>query len=73
MKNLQEDDDMPAEIDFAGGVRGVHHIPSDAKVFMPASREPSGNTSPIERAKKASTSLSFSRKSCGAISKSTKR
>ena len=39
MNNLQEDDDMPAEIDFAGGVRGVHHIPSDAKVFMPASIE----------------------------------
>ena len=37
MNNPQEDDDMPAEIDFAGGVRGVHHIPADAKVFMPAS------------------------------------
>ncbi len=30
---------MPAEIDFRKGVRGLHHIPEDAKVFMPASLE----------------------------------
>src|ERR1700693_3520684 len=34
-----EDNDMPAEIDFSKGVRGLHHIPSDAKVLMPASIE----------------------------------
>ena len=30
---------MPAEIDFSKGVRGLHHIPDDAKVLMPASIE----------------------------------
>ncbi len=34
-----EDADMPAEIDFSGGVRGLHHIPPGAKVWMPASIE----------------------------------
>ena len=34
-----EDFDMPAEIDFSKGKRGVHHIPAAAKVFMPASIE----------------------------------
>ena len=34
-----EDNDMPAEIDFSQGVHGLHHIPSDAKVLMPASIE----------------------------------
>ena len=34
-----EDDDMPAEIDFSKGVRGLHHVPPDAKVLMPASIE----------------------------------
>jgi hypothetical protein len=29
-------DDMPAEIDFSKGIRGLHHIPSDAQVSMPA-------------------------------------
>jgi len=33
------DDPLPAEIDFAEGVRGLHHIPHDAKVFLPASIE----------------------------------
>ena len=32
---------MPAEIDFGKGVRGLHHIPSGAKVLMPASIEKS--------------------------------
>jgi hypothetical protein len=30
-----DDDDMPAEIDFSKGVRGLHHIPTGAKVLMP--------------------------------------
>jgi hypothetical protein len=34
-----EDEKMPAEIDFSRGVRGLHHIPSGAKVFLPASIE----------------------------------
>ena len=31
-----EDDNMPAEIDFSKGVRGLHHTPPGAKVFLPA-------------------------------------
>lgn len=34
------DDSVPAEIDFSKGVRGLHHVPPNAKVFVPA---------PIER------------------------
>ena len=34
-----EDDDMPAEVDFSKGIRGLHHIPPGAKVFLPASIE----------------------------------
>ena len=34
-----EGEDMPAEIDFSKGVRGLHHIPRDAQVLMPASIE----------------------------------
>jgi len=34
-----DDDGMPAEIDFSKGVRGLHHIPPDAKVLMPAAAE----------------------------------
>lgn len=34
-----EDNHMPAEIDFSRGVRGLHHIPPCAKVWMPASIE----------------------------------
>ena len=33
------DDPMPDEIDFRKGVRGLHHIPPDARVFLPASIE----------------------------------
>jgi hypothetical protein len=33
------DENPPAEVDFSKGVRGLHHIPSDAKVFLPASIE----------------------------------
>ena len=38
---IQHDNDMPAEIDFSKGVRGLHQIPPDAKVLMPASIEQS--------------------------------
>jgi hypothetical protein len=34
-----EHDEMPAEIDFSKGVRGVHHISDGARVLMPASIE----------------------------------
>ena len=34
-----EDDEMPSEVDFSEGVRGLHHIPPNAKVFLPASIE----------------------------------
>jgi hypothetical protein len=34
-----EDDEMSAEIDFSKGIRGLHHIPTGAKVLMPASIE----------------------------------
>jgi hypothetical protein len=30
-----DDYDMPSEIDFSQGVRGLHHIPAGAKVFLP--------------------------------------
>ena len=35
----QPGNDMPPEIDFSKGVRGVHHIPPGAKVLLPASIE----------------------------------
>jgi len=38
---IMDDDNMPDEIDFSGGVRGLHHIPPDARVFLPASIEKS--------------------------------
>jgi hypothetical protein len=41
MSDQPDDDDMPAEIDFSAGVRGLHHIPPSAKVFLPASIEQS--------------------------------
>lgn len=41
------DSDMPSEIDFRKGVRGLHSIPPGAKVMMPvSSREVFGSTSP---------------------------
>ena len=45
-----EEDDMPAEVDFSRAVRGLHHIPPGAKVFLPASVECSafGKTAPLE-------------------------
>ena len=34
-----QDNEMPAEIDFGKGVRGLHHIPAGARVFLPVSIE----------------------------------
>ena len=34
-----QDDEMPDEIDFSQGARGLHHIPPGAGVFLPASIE----------------------------------
>jgi hypothetical protein len=34
-----DDNDMPADIDFSKGVRGLHHVPADARVLMPVSIE----------------------------------
>jgi hypothetical protein len=31
--------DMPTEVDFSKGIRGLHHIPPGAKVLMPVSIE----------------------------------
>jgi hypothetical protein len=40
MKKLtMKDDDMPAEIDFREGLRHLHQIPSDARIFVPISVE----------------------------------
>lgn len=55
-----EDDNMPAEIDFSNGVRGLHHIPSGAKVFCPLpSSEVFGNTSLVRLNKRESICRSF--------------
>jgi hypothetical protein len=34
-----EDEKVPVEIDFSKGIRGLHHIPPGAKVFLAASIE----------------------------------
>ena len=39
MKHEADDPDMPAEIDFSKGVRGLHHIPEGSRVLVPASIE----------------------------------
>lgn len=39
MNKPTQDDDMPPEIDFSKGLRGLHHIPPEATVFVPASIE----------------------------------
>jgi hypothetical protein len=39
MNHEIEDPDMPPEIDFRQGVRGLHHIPEGTKVFLPAAIE----------------------------------
>jgi hypothetical protein len=36
MIDQRKDDEMPAEIDFSQGVRGLHQVPSDARCFLPA-------------------------------------
>lgn len=38
-KRSSENDGMPAEVDYCRGVRGLHHIPSRAKVLMPVAIE----------------------------------
>ena len=38
-----DDVDMPVEIDFSKGIRGLHQIPPGAKVLIPASIEPGPN------------------------------
>ena len=32
-------EEMPAEIDFSKSLRGLHHIPAGARIFMPTSIE----------------------------------
>ena len=39
MSNQPIEDDMPEEIDFSKAARGVHHIPPDERIFVPASIE----------------------------------
>ena len=39
MTNQPSDEQMPAEIDFRQATRGLHHIPAEAVVFLPASIE----------------------------------
>ena len=34
-----DDNDLPAEIDFSKGTRGLHHIPPGSRVLMPVSIE----------------------------------
>ena len=34
-----DENDMPSEINFRKGLRGLHHIPPGAKVLMPVSIE----------------------------------
>ena len=34
-----DQDQVPPEIDFSKGVRGLHHIPPCSKVFLPVSIE----------------------------------
>ena len=33
------ENDLPAEIDFSRAVRGLHHIPADARILLPVSIE----------------------------------
>jgi hypothetical protein len=40
MTNIPDQDgEMPAEIDFSKGVRGLHYIATDTKVLVPTSIE----------------------------------
>jgi len=36
---IVRDEEMPTEIDFSKGVRGLHHIPPGSEVFLPVSIE----------------------------------
>jgi hypothetical protein len=36
---LIDRDEIPPEVDFGKGIRGLHHIPPGAKVLMPLSIE----------------------------------
>lgn len=38
---MSKENEIPDEIDFSKGTRGLHHIPEGAKVLMPASIEKS--------------------------------
>ena len=38
-KQPMDDDNIPDEVDFSKAVRGLHHIPPDAKVLLPTSIE----------------------------------
>jgi hypothetical protein len=40
-KQPRDKSEMPAEVDFSKGIRGLHHIPAAAKALMPASIEKS--------------------------------
>jgi hypothetical protein len=40
------DEEMPAEIDFRDGVRGLHQIPPGAKVILPVSEPPKTSVEP---------------------------
>jgi hypothetical protein len=35
----EDNNEMPPEIDFSKGVRGLHHVPPGAKVFLPVAIE----------------------------------
>ena len=35
--DYDDHNEIPAEIDFSTGIRGLHHIPAGAKVLMPVS------------------------------------
>ena len=37
MNDRPTEDGMPDDINFTGGIRGLHHIPPGAKVLMPVS------------------------------------
>ncbi len=41
-----DDNDMPSEIDFTEGVRGLHHIAPGVRVLMPVSIERGSGTMP---------------------------
>lgn len=42
MTNKPIEEEMPEEIDFSKAVRGLHHIPAEATVFLPALIEENG-------------------------------